>query len=164
MPLCGLTSLCILAQQLRFVNKGHGDRVFILTNINESGGMFHWKPLIGATEEVAAPTDTLKLWRPTKRDLPTLCRFDEACHLVAFQHPIVIMEHRRASATSLLMEAFMASKKASLDSLGFVVNPGLSLIATKKMAKGSISLVPVGALSVLKKVCQQAEPCSDCHI
>ncbi|CAJ1445832.1 unnamed protein product [Effrenium voratum] len=142
----------------KFVNKGHGDRVFILTNINESGGIFHWKPLIGPTEEVAAPTDTLKLWRPTKRDLPTLCRFDEACHLVAFQHPIVIMEHRRASATSLLMEAFMASKKASLDSLGFVVNPGLSLIATKKMAKGSISLVPVGTLSVLKKSASKLNP------
>ena len=60
--------------------------------------------------------------------------------------PIVIMEHRRASATSLLMEAFMASKKASLDSLGFVVNPGLSLIATKKMAKGSITFLPAWCL------------------
>ena len=98
LPLCGLTSLCILAHQLRFVNKGHGDRVFILTNINESGGIFHWKPLIGPTEEVAAPTDTLKLWRPTKRDLPTLCRFDEACHLVAFQH-------RRVSVDALVRQA-----------------------------------------------------------
>lgn len=129
----------------------HGDKIFFLVHMDDTGAKFQHTPLFGNVVEEMVDLACLKKWKMTKKDPQKFCPPQLTCERLPHKCEIVLKEAERMKVNALLMEAYMANKPAEDDLLGFTCHPA-AIFALKKIKKKELKLLPLGTcVPVLEK-------------
>ena len=126
------------------------EQVFVLRSIDDNGAHFEHKPLFGSVVKHSEPLETLKQWKPTKKEMPQLCPPNLCQERLPHNSTMVLKEAERMQVNALLMEAYMANKPDTDDLLNFTCHPS-NLVLMKKVKKKAVQLFPVGLCSLVHR-------------
>ena len=115
----------------------------MLTKLEDGGATFDHKPLFGDKESILASLDSLKRWKLTKRECPSLCPSSLTIQRLPQNYDLVLKEADKIQANALLKEAYMNNVLKDTDMLGFTAHPS-GLVTLKKVKKSQLKLFPLG--------------------
>lgn len=121
----------------------HGEKIFFLIDMDDTGAKFHHTPLFGDVLEVKVGLDLLKKWKFTKKDPQQFCPAQLTCQRLPHNCEAVLKEMEKIQVNALLMEAYMANRPADEELLGFTCHPN-AIFALKKLKKKELKLLPIG--------------------
>ena len=127
----------------RYSHSDHLDKVFILADLNDTEATFEHRPLFDSAEQVKEKLDSLKKWKPTKKEPTMMCPQHICISRLPHNVDIVKKEIDKTMATHLLMQAYMSHKVADESLLGFATHPS-NLFLLKKIKKKDLKLYPFG--------------------
>ena len=130
----------------RYLNSDYPDKIFILQALDDSEAIFEHKPLFTASEIVKEQLDSLKKWRPTKKEPTIMCPQQLCTSRLPHNVDTVQKEIEKAIVNQLLMEAYMNNKLADDSLVGFALHPS-NLFVMKKLKKKELKLYPLGTCS-----------------
>lgn len=130
----------------RYLNSDYPDKIFTLQALDNSEAIFELKPLFTASEVVKEQLDSLKKWRPTKKEPTIMCPQQLCTPRLPHNVDTVQKEIEKAIVNQLLMEAYMKNKLADDSLVGFALHPS-NLFVMKKLKKKELKLYPLGTCS-----------------
>lgn len=132
----------------RYVNNDYQEQIFILKSISDSEAVFEHQPLFAPSVVVKDQLSSLKKWKLTKKEPTMLCPESLCKERLAHNVLAVQKDIEKATATQLLMEAYMSNKVADESLLAFASHPS-NLFLMKKAKKKEVKLYPLGTLSAV---------------
>lgn len=132
----------------RYVNTDHQEKIFILKSVTDSEAVFEHQPLFAPSVVVKDQLSALKKWKLTKKEPSMLCPESLCIARLPQNVKSVQKDIEKATATQLLMEAYMGNKVADESLLAFANYPS-NLFLMKKAKKKEVRLFPLGTLSAV---------------
>ena len=132
----------------RYVNSDYQEQIFILKSVTDSEAVFEHQPLFAPSVVVKDQLSVLKKWKLTKKEPTMLCPEQLCIARLPHNALSVQKDFEKATATQLLMEAYMSNKVADESLLAFASHPS-NLFLMKKAKKKEVRLYPIGTLSAV---------------